>query len=180
MSNGMTKGLVLDHVVLALGGRVLIGPLNLSIAPGEVATLMGPSGSGKSSLLAFLCGTLDPAFAMTGRISLGGHRIDALPPERRGVVYRPDINARAGAHVVLAVVPPNIVVEHEHFVAESAHAIAHGGTRTANGGFVMPRPVGPVIDVHAHPVGVGVGVGVEDLLVVVGILEVETGMLDVV
>ena len=30
----MSKGLVLDHVVLSLAGRVLIGPLDLSIALG--------------------------------------------------------------------------------------------------------------------------------------------------
>jgi putative thiamine transport system ATP-binding protein len=46
---------------------------------------MGPSGSGNSTLLAAICGTLDPAFAITGRIALAGHRIDGLPPERRGV-----------------------------------------------------------------------------------------------
>lgn len=36
------------------------------------------------------------------------------------------------------------------------------------------------LPLEASQVGVGAGVGVEDLLVVVGILEVETGMLDVV
>src|SRR3546814_20048839 len=46
---------------------------------------MGPSGSGKSSLLDFICGTLDPVFAAAGRVLLDGCDIGALPPERRGV-----------------------------------------------------------------------------------------------
>ena len=66
------EGLVLDGVSLWLGERRLIGPLDLTIAPGDVATLMGPSGCGKSSLLAYICGTLDPAFRAKGHVRLGG------------------------------------------------------------------------------------------------------------
>jgi len=54
---------------------------------------MGPSGSGKSSLLAFLCGTLDPAFRSQGRVRLDGEDILALPPERRrlGILFQDDL-----------------------------------------------------------------------------------------
>lgn len=78
-------GLSLDGVTLSLGGETLLGPLTLSVRPGTIATLMGPSGSGKSSLLALICGTLDPVFSWSGRLRLGGRDIAALPPERRGV-----------------------------------------------------------------------------------------------
>ncbi len=78
-------GLVLDDVTLRLDDRLLLGPLSLEIPPGRIATLMGPSGSGKSSLLAFVCGTLDPAFGADGRVRLDGRVVTGLPPEQRGI-----------------------------------------------------------------------------------------------
>ncbi len=78
-------GLNLDGITLSLGGEVILGPLTLSVRPGTIATLMGPSGSGKSSLLALICGTLDPDFSWSGQMRLAGRDIAALPPERRGV-----------------------------------------------------------------------------------------------
>ena len=78
-------GLNLDGIILSLGGEAILGPLTLSVRPGTIATLMGPSGSGKSSLLALICGTLDPVFSWSGQMRLAGRDIAALPPERRGV-----------------------------------------------------------------------------------------------
>ncbi len=82
---GTGDGLDLDGITLTLGGEVLLGPLTLSVRPGTIATLMGPSGSGKSSLLALICGTLDPVFEWSGQVRLAGRDITILPPERRGV-----------------------------------------------------------------------------------------------
>lgn len=46
---------------------------------------MGPSGVGKSSLLAYLAGFLAPAFEASGLIRLDGELLNELPAERRHV-----------------------------------------------------------------------------------------------
>lgn len=76
------RGLVLDDVRIALGARELLH-LTCDIAPGEVLTVMGPSGSGKSSLLAYLGGFLEPAFTASGKALVDGVEITALPAEDR-------------------------------------------------------------------------------------------------
>ena len=83
----------MDGVGISLHGRVLVPPLSLAIDGGRVAVLMGPSGSGKSSLLAHLCGTLDPVFDAVGRVKLRGVDLDGLPPERRrvGILFQDDL-----------------------------------------------------------------------------------------
>ena len=89
----MSGDLVLRNVALSLAGQGLIAPLTLTVAPGEVATVMGPSGSGKSSLLAFICGTLDPVFAASGEVLLDGADLTVLPPEGRrvGILFQDDL-----------------------------------------------------------------------------------------
>ena len=75
----------LEAVRITLGARALLGPLDAAVAPGECLTVMGPSGCGKSTLLSFLAGTLDAAFAATGRVCIGAVDLTPLPPERRGI-----------------------------------------------------------------------------------------------
>jgi putative thiamine transport system ATP-binding protein len=85
--------LVLDHVNLRLGSRVLIDNLSATLGPGEVLAVMGPSGSGKSSLLAWLCGTLPPALQVQGRACLNGREIHTVPLARRrvGILFQDDL-----------------------------------------------------------------------------------------
>lgn len=76
--------LIIDQVTIRQAERVLLS-VDTTIAPGEVLTLMGPSGVGKSTLLAFIAGFLTPAFSASGRILLGEREISALPAEQRHV-----------------------------------------------------------------------------------------------
>ncbi|HEX5783701.1 MAG TPA: ATP-binding cassette domain-containing protein [Burkholderiaceae bacterium] len=84
----MSLSVHLNQLALAPAGhpaRVLLGPLQLNIPAGCVHTLMGPSGSGKSSLLAAIAGTLHPALVCQGHIRLNGTAIDTWPTERRRI-----------------------------------------------------------------------------------------------
>jgi len=64
---------------------VLMADLALDVPAGVVHTVMGPSGSGKSSLLAAVCGTLGAGLEFEGSVVLNEIRIDHLPTHRRRV-----------------------------------------------------------------------------------------------
>lgn len=85
--------LELDGITLATPQRVLIRSLSARVGPGEVLVVMGESGSGKSSLLAYLCGTLAPGLSASGRVRLEGRDIDALPTVQRrvGILFQDDL-----------------------------------------------------------------------------------------
>jgi len=88
---GMT--LRLDAVSITLHGRALVPALSAEVQPGEVLAVMGPSGSGKSSLLAWLAGLLEPPLAGQGRLLLDGLDVSLLPVERRriGLLFQDDL-----------------------------------------------------------------------------------------
>jgi len=83
------EGLTLDHISIAIGGRMLL-EITHHVRPGEVLTVMGPSGSGKSALLAFIGGFLDPAFSAGGRVFVSGVELTALAAEDRhaGILFQ--------------------------------------------------------------------------------------------
>jgi putative thiamine transport system ATP-binding protein len=79
------NGLSLDQLSIShADGRGLV-QLSADIAPGEVLSLMGPSGVGKSTILAAITGALSPAFRLEGRIALNGRVLNALPSQKRRV-----------------------------------------------------------------------------------------------
>ena len=78
------QALILENITLSLDGRVLL-MIDTAVEPGEILTIMGPSGSGKSSLLSGIAGFLHPAFSMTGAVCIGSHNLLELEPEDRHV-----------------------------------------------------------------------------------------------
>jgi len=69
----------------APGGETLIDDLDLALHCGTVTVLMGPSGSGKSSVLGWLTGTLAPGFQARGQLTLDGRSLLTVPTERRRI-----------------------------------------------------------------------------------------------
>jgi putative thiamine transport system ATP-binding protein len=85
--------LELRDVAISLHGAPLVAPFALSIAAGEIVTIMGASGSGKSSLMAFVAGDIAPPLAGTGNIIVDGADVTRLAPERRhiGRLFQDDL-----------------------------------------------------------------------------------------
>ena len=85
--------LALADVALRVGSRWLLRDFSLAVDPGEVVTVMGPSGVGKSSLLAWVCGNLAPGIAATGHVRLDGVEVGALAAHRRriGILFQDDL-----------------------------------------------------------------------------------------
>lgn len=83
----------LKNVTLSVEGRTLFPPLNMEIEAKAPMTLIGSSGAGKSSLLAWLSGHLPKAFTATGEAWLNGERIDNKTPHQRrlGVLFQDDL-----------------------------------------------------------------------------------------
>ncbi len=76
----------LRNVTIGLPDKLpLICDLNLVVRAGEVLTVMGPSGIGKSTLLDFIGGHLGLGFVTRGEIWLNGTNVVHLPAEARGI-----------------------------------------------------------------------------------------------
>jgi len=77
--------LMVKDVSLSLRQTTLLHHINFSVPPGEILTLMGPSGSGKSSLFAWMVGALPADFRAEGELWINARRCDTLPTEQRGM-----------------------------------------------------------------------------------------------
>jgi len=85
--------LQLEDVTIAVHGRTLIRELSASIEPGRVLAVMGPSGSGKSSLLAWIAGALEAPFEARGALRLDGEDMSTRPIQQRriGLLFQDDL-----------------------------------------------------------------------------------------
>ena len=85
--------LVLEDVSLQAGATTILDSLSLTIAPGPPTMIVGPNGSGKTSLLRLCMGLAAPT---GGRIRWGG-RSDPTPTRRAFVFQRPVMLRRTAA-----------------------------------------------------------------------------------
>lgn len=81
----MTQSLKVEIRSLTMAGQTLMSNLSFEIEPGQVFSLMGQSGSGKSSLLAYIGGFMPASQKVDGALILGEQDLSAIPAENRGV-----------------------------------------------------------------------------------------------
>ena len=128
---------------LATPGRNLLQPLQISVPAGVIHTVMGPSGSGKSSLLAAVAGTLPAPMVFEGCVQLGGQDLTHWPTERRriGLLFQDDL---LFAHMTVAenllfAVPAGPRAQRQTAVAQALHdaeltGFANADPATLSGG----------------------------------------------
>ena len=78
-SAGADRGLSLDALSVARGGRPVVREVSLEIPPGQVTTLLGANGAGKSTLVLAVGGVLR---ATGGKVMLGDQDLTGLRPEQ--------------------------------------------------------------------------------------------------
>ncbi len=74
--------LSIRSVAKHFGKNVVLGDISLEIAEGEFLTILGESGSGKTTFLRILAGFEQPT---SGEVWMSGERLDTQPPYRRRV-----------------------------------------------------------------------------------------------
>lgn len=75
------------------GSAPVLQGIDLTLAAGEVVSVLGPSGSGKTTLARVIAGLHRPD---SGRVLIGGDDVTSTPPERRGVGLVPQDGALFG------------------------------------------------------------------------------------
>lgn len=128
---------------LATPQTLLLRKLDIQVPAGCIHTVMGDSGSGKSSLLAAVCGTLDASLRFVGEIFLDGRRIEHLPTEQRrvGILFQDDLlfaHMSVGENLLFAV-PPGGRMARQARVMQALHDIelphlAEANPATLSGG----------------------------------------------
>jgi len=127
----MDKGLELRDVRISKAGSPVVS-MNCVVKPGEILSIMGPSGIGKSTLLAFVTGTLPDAFSATGQVLLDGHDITKLPPNKRmvGILFQDDLlfpHLSVGANMAFGLPPGGTSAERRTKIADALSDVGLDG-----------------------------------------------------
>lgn len=75
----MSALLQVNGLVKRFGGLVAVNGVDFSVAQGEIVGLLGPNGSGKTTVINLISGALAPT---AGSIQLQGQKLTGLPPFR--------------------------------------------------------------------------------------------------
>jgi len=75
----MSEILKIDSLTKRFGGLTAVNSVSFSVARGEVVGLLGPNGSGKTTVMNMISGHLPPS---AGTITLGNEVISGLAPNR--------------------------------------------------------------------------------------------------
>jgi len=68
----VANAIVAEGLTKKFGSRLAVDRVDLSIPQGEIFGLLGPNGSGKTTMIRMLCGVLAPS---AGRAMVGGYDI---------------------------------------------------------------------------------------------------------
>nr|WP_319484859.1 ABC transporter ATP-binding protein [uncultured Cohaesibacter sp.] len=81
------NAVILEDLVAHYGPTQVLHGLNLTVAEGELVSLLGSSGCGKTTTLRLLAGFFQPT---SGQITVAGKDVTRLPPHKRdaGIVFQ--------------------------------------------------------------------------------------------
>lgn len=107
------RGLVLEHLTVNRGPRVVVDDVSLHAPAGQLTALLGPNGAGKSTVLKALAGLL----AHRGRVLLHGVDVAALDLRTRArrLAYVPQHSSLDAPLPVREVVAQGRFAHHEGF-----------------------------------------------------------------
>lgn len=99
------------NISINVNDRELFKNLSFEVKPGEVFVVMGASGSGKSSLLNYIVGSLPQTLQASGQLFLDDRKIDHLKIEDRkvGILYQDDLlfpHLNVGENLLFAMKEP--------------------------------------------------------------------------
>ena len=82
--------LIVQSLSVYQGATTLLKDANFQVNKSDIVTIMGPSGSGKSSLFSWMVGALSSQFQASGELWLNERRIDTLPTAQRqiGILFQ--------------------------------------------------------------------------------------------
>ncbi len=113
--------IVLDGITFAAGGRLLLGPLNVTLWGSGKTVIMGPNGSGKSLLLRLLHGLIAPA---SGTIRWGGAPADARMRARQAMIFQRPVMLRRSAAANIAFALERLALPAQEKAARVRQALA--------------------------------------------------------